>query len=416
MASIMANSLRAGKKAKDSQGYDTPLSKALDLNGDYRIFMRKFYNEAEECDDIATAIVPGRSLDLKICGSTFIPYKPNMFELDDAGHYHDLTVLDSWARIARVLFDASCAREKKLVELEAEAAAKDLGVAVNRDKLDRQINLIEQKYYGGRHEDGTKANPTESPAISGLQLKMATQLLLIKMNPDGSPDFKNARLCTYEFSREKLDEVIAALDDPNCCIPEADYIELGYSYKGADKKEAGHKAHFKSIAKEVSLAAKFPKEWEAEGKKQVDRIAKGKSMDDAAAIMRSRNRNMCSTTSASDIVSAMRKWCANNSAIFASIDVTKDSTKWAANDFLDSAMLDAVPAIKEKFEKLAAELEAERAGDEEEATVVEEAAPEAEAADAVAAIATGEGASTVKQMAAVAGNVDLGDGDLSDLD
>ena len=92
MASITANSLRSGKRAKDAQGSDQHLSKVVELNGKYRIFFRTWPTE-DGLVDIAAAMVPGRSCNFDICGTGFIPYTKDMYSIDETHQIDDNTGL-----------------------------------------------------------------------------------------------------------------------------------------------------------------------------------------------------------------------------------------------------------------------------------------------------------------------------------
>ena len=126
MASLTANSLRSGKRAKDAQGSDPHLSKVVELNGKYRLFFRPWVLE-DGIVDVAAAMVPGRTCDLDICGTTFIPYTKDMYTEDESHQIDDKTGLKAWARIAKVIHDAQCIREKKNAEAEAQRTAHTRG-------------------------------------------------------------------------------------------------------------------------------------------------------------------------------------------------------------------------------------------------------------------------------------------------
>lgn len=352
MSSITANSLRSGKRAKDAQGSDPHLSKVVELNSKNRLFFRAVYNPEEELTDIAAAMVPGRSCDFEICGTGFIPYTKEMYDLVEGDVPDDLTGLKSWARIARVLHDAQCTREKKSAEAEARRTAEELQQPIDQISLSRALDGIELKYHGGKAADGTNIMPKKSPAISGMQQKLSTQLLVVKLLPSGAPDWKNAKYAVLELSKTRITELITILDDPNYCEPGSDWIEVGYDYIGADKQSAGRAAKFSGIAKSLSLSETFKTEWEQIGKAKVDGIANGNSLDEIAMIMRSRNRNLKGGRGPNDIISAYKTWCAKNAAVFAAIDFEADNVAYTAKDFLDSHIVDSIPSVKAKFEEI----------------------------------------------------------------
>lgn len=387
MASIMTNSLRSGKRAQDAQGSDQHLSKIVELNGKYRLFFKKY--STEEGEDIAAAMVPGRLCDKDICGTTFIPYSSDMYDVEESGEITDKTGMQAWARMSKVLYDAQCSREKKNKELEAQRTAEELGQSIDATSLSRALEAIELNYYGGEAANGERINPTKQPAVSNLKTKMSTRLCVVKILPNGAPDWKNVKYAVLELSKSRQNELITILDDPNYCIPECDYLEVGYDYVGADKQSAGRNAKLQAIAPSLSLATTDPTGWEQFGKKAVEAIAPSESLDKIAEFMKSRNRNFKGTKGPSDAISAIKTYCAKNAAIFASIDFTDDHVAWTAQDFLDAHLVDSLPKIKTQFEALAAQnKKAEEASAPTAPTTPEEVGETlAQATDAVAAAA-----------------------------
>lgn len=441
MASIIAGTLRQGKKARDRAGSDDHLSKVVELNGSYRLFFRTV--EVPEYDedgndtgrlsgmrDVAVAVVPGRSLDYKVCNAGFISYTPDMYELDEAGVMKDKTGLQSFARIARVIHQAQCLREKKNVESEAKRTAEELGKAIDQASLARSLEGIELKYNGGQAADGTKINPSVSPYISGIQQKMTTQVLVVKLLPNGEPDFQNAQYATLEISTSRMNELIALMDKPEYFDNESEYMEVGYEYKGADKKAAGKAAKFQGISSDLRLCNTYSDLWASHGKSKVDGLAKGKTIGETAEILRSRNRNLRSLHTPQEIMTAVKKYCANNAAIFGSIDFESEDTRRATVDFLSSGLLDDIPAVKTRFEELRKEIEKEDSKGEDKPSNGEanDAAKEAETFDkqeeqairtSQEIMSAGEDAQSLAQIAQAAPNAQFeGDDEsgLGDLD
>lgn len=428
MASITACTLRAGKKAKDKQGSDPHLSKSVELNGRYRLFFRTVEVEPG-VRDIAVAVVPGRSLDYEVCGASFIAYNDSMYTQDDAGQITDKTGLDSWARISRVVHQAQCLRAKKNSEAEAKRTAEELGKPIDTVALSRELEGIDLIYNGGKAADGSRINPSKSPAISGVQQKMTTQLLVVKMLPDGRPDWKNAQYAVLEISNQRITEILALVDNPSYFDNNKTYFEVGYDYIGADKQTAGKAAKFQGIAESLSLAEKFPQDWETIGKGLVDGLANGRTIEETAEIIKSRNRNLKGSLTPNEVVSAFKKWCANNAAIFGSIDYEDETTGRAAKDFLESHLLDTIPTVKKKFEDIVAE-QAKKEDDATEAHALVESVPVETVAEstfedaeqknlqtAAAIIDAGTSGQTLTQVMKNVPDIDLGmdDGDLGDL-
>ena len=418
MASITACSLRAGKKVKDKQGSDQHLSKVVELNGKYRLFGRTVVIDDDGTMDAAAATVPGRSLNLDICGATFIAYDDTMYEMDDTGSITDKTGLDSWARISRVLHQAQCLREKKNAEAEVERSAQETGAPVDQVKLSRTLDGIDLKYNGGKAPDGTRINASVNPAISGIQQKMTTQLLVVKLLPDGKPDWEHAQYAVLEMSNQRVTELISILDNKDYYDGVKDYFEVGYDYIGTDKTAAGRAAKFQGIAASLSLEHQFPESWNT-GKKLVDGLAKGRTVRETAEIIRSRNRNLKSTVSPAEVIISIKKYCANNVAIFGSINYEDETTERAAKDFLSNGLLDSLPVVKAKFEALVAEKDKDKEEEAPEKTETDEPTfEELEDSNLKAAaqvLDAGAEKQTLNQIMSAVPDIDLGDGDMGDL-
>ena len=426
MASISSTSLRAGKKIKDSQGSDKHLSKAVELNGKYRVFFPAI-NTDDGYVDISAAMVPGRTTNFDICGTGFIPYTETMYTKNDIGDITDTTGLQAWARIMRVIHNAQCVREKKSAEAEAIRTAQELGKDVDQVSLSRSLEGIELKYHGGKAADGTRINPSVNPGISGIVQKMSTRVAVVKLLPNGAPDWKNAQYAVFEISRTRMDQLIALLDNPNYTDPSKGYLEVGYDYIGSEKKDAG-KAAFQGIVPSMSLELMFPGEWAETGKNFIDNLVLQGESDPVkiAEFLRGRNRNLKGGKTVNDIITSVKKWCAENEAVFGSIDYEDEATGWAAKDFLESHLVDSIPLAKSKFEELVA-----KQGDasDDGSSTVSAPAETTEATGpsltdiqkeqinleaAAQVIQTGAGQS-IKEAAAMSPNVDLDADELGDL-
>ena len=254
---------------------------------------------------------------------------------------------------------------------------------------------------------------------------MTTQLLVVKMNPDGTPDFRNAQYAVLELSNQRMNELLAIVDNPSYFDNNSTYFEVGYDYLGADKKAAGKAAKFQGIAKSLSIESMFPDIWAQQGKALVDGLANGRTIEETAEIIKSRNRNLKGGNTPAEVISAFKKWYASNAAIFGSIDYEDETTGRAAKDFLNSHLLDTIPTVKTKFEELVADQEDK----EESVPVAETSAPATETAEptfeeqekanlqqASQVIAAGAAAASLAQMAQAVPDINLGaDEDMGDL-
>ena len=415
MASILSTSLLGGKKINESAGSDKHLSKVVELGGNYRLFLRKV--ETEYGQDLAAGLVPGRALNGDVFKAGFVPFKKGMFEADEQGNIKDLTGLDGWARMARVLHDAQCIREKKNAEAEAERSASELGVPVDQIALKRTLDGIEEKYHGGETANGDRIYPKVQPLISGIKRKMTTRIGVVKLGPTGAPDWKGATYAIWELSNSRIQELANILAEANYVNMGRDYIEVGYMYQGADKKTAGKNAKLDGIVQAMSLETMYPQEWEAAGKKFVQDLTSGSNPDDIADFLISRNRNLKGGKTPKDIISTFKLWCANNAAVFSSIDYSSEYVEWAAKDFLESHLVDSLPKVKESFEKIAAEVaaknQAEDASDTTPTTTLQQ--EEQDALKDAARLADAGSARTVMDVAKTESSADF-EGDIGDLE
>jgi hypothetical protein len=297
-------------------------------------------------------MVPGRSLDAKALGRVFIPIEGDLISVDEYGKFKDMSGLDAWARMARVLFDAQCIREKKAVEAEARRAAEDLGQEINSADLSKSLEKIELEYHGGKAADGTNIMPKKRPIISGLQLKMTNQLLVVKLDAKGAPDVANINYAFLEISDSRAKKLLSFCNDVNYYDPTTGVLEFGLDYSGKDKQEAGRN-DYTPIAHSLSLKTQYPEVWEKDILPKVEGLVKGNSPLETARLMRSKNRSVSTSVSPSEVITAFKKWASTNTAVYGSIDWESEDVKRSAKDFLDNGLLEAAPKVKEKMLALA---------------------------------------------------------------
>lgn len=459
MAGFSGGSLRQGAKIRNSQGSDATLSKSVDLGGRYRMFIPTFYVE-ESTDmvddgnggtmpvttpayaDVRAAVVPGRTGDYEVIDTSFIPYTEEMYKRDPiTGAADDLTPLKDWARIAGVLFEAQCRREKAAAEDEARKSADGFGRDIDQVALQRSLESIELKYHGGKAANGQNIMPDKSQAISNnIVFKISTRVALVKIDAKNNPDWTTLKYCVFEISKARTDEILALLENPDYCDPKCGYLEVGYDYIGADKKTAGQNAKLQGIADSLSLAKLFPNEWNAQGKAFVENIVRGTDQEQVD-FLRSRNRAFKSGKTPSEVIQSFRKWCSTNQAVFINIDFENENVVKAASVFLESHLLDGMNKIKDRFATLAEEAKkkesaATEATEATGAVPAEQTAQAAEpaagcapvqevpeqtfdagaTADAIAKFASGDASTaTLKNLAEQADGLNIDSGDLGDL-
>lgn len=460
MASFVGGSLRAGAKIRNSQGSDIALSKVVELNGRYRLFfpvrvevnpvldedgnpvLDETGNPVEEkFGNIPAAVVPGRPGDYEVIGTSFIPYTAAMYKIDPITQQAtDTTPLEDWARIARVLYEANCVKEKQAAEEDAKKTADAFGKPIDQVALQKALDAIELNYHGGKAANGTDVMPSKSPAIrdGNLTFKISTRVAVVKLDPQNNPDWKSAKYCVYEISRARQDELLALLDNPMYFDMNSTYLEVGYDYIGGDKKEAGKNAKLQGIAKSLSLEVMFAASWKAQGKNFIANIVKG-SEQEQVDFLRSRNRAFKSGKTPQEVISAFRDWCSTNQSVFIYIDFENEAVTRSAKLFLESHLVDGMNRIKDKFVEAAAnagkdsaastatsedtETTAENAtlqqmvasASEQEETTVPEVSAE-QTAKAVEVFGSGSAdAQNLRTIADMAAGLDIADADLGDI-
>ena len=210
---------------------------------------------------------------------------------------------------------------------------------------------------------------------------MTTRALVIKTNPDGSPDYKNAKYATIELSDQKKNELIGILADPKNVDPTKDYLEVSYSFVGKDKDEAGRAAKFSAVNPTLYLEHEYPTEWQKTGKAMMENIATGKDVDAMAEMMMSKNRSLRFAKGPKDIVANLNVWLAKNEAVFGSIKMDDEATGWAAKDIIDEGLVDSVPLIKSQLQELADKAAQDAKNSESDAETPEVAEPTPEEID-----------------------------------
>ena len=399
MVAGLTGSVRGTKKVRDNQTTLQGLSKVVTLGGKYRIFFNTFPNG--DVLDILAAVSPGRKCQREKLGFGFIPIRD--YEVTEAGKVLDKTGLDSYARMSRVLHKSAELLEKANAQAEAEKSANSLGTEVDREALTKRLNEIDLKYNGDNTNPKNPIYATEQPMIGPVVIESATECLVVPLTPEGKPKWRDAKCASLVLSNTKITQLETLLDDPNFARKEDGYLEVGYTYVGTDKKEAGKNAAFQGIAESMSLKVTDPDGWQTEG------LAALATMSKTEASIAARNYNMSASVSPDQIISAVKSYCSKHPGLFASINMEDEATKWAAKDFVKSGLVDKYTKVKEALENLV-----KQNGDEEIEQPVDE---QEEAAKAFAAnMPEGlEGLRSIAEETSKMG-VDLSDGDLPELD
>lgn len=396
---LLGSTLSGGMKLQKQQGYDKSLSQALTLGTDNRLFFKLIKND-EGGYEIPAASIAGRNLNWDKLKLGFLVEDGDMIELTDGGKLIDKTGLSAWVNIAYLLRDAACVDEKESAEDKAKRDADKIGVPIDQVELSKTLEGIELRYHGGEAADGTRISPKENLLISPLRVYTYIQCLLVPMDKNGAPDWKNAQSCSLDVKNKKAQQLFDLLSKPQYVNADDMVLEVGYSYKGEDKQKAGQAASFQGISTDTSIKTLYPDDWNKYGVKKLEDLFTD------AEMIKAKNGNANSRTTVADVISAIRKYCATNLGVMACINFEKDEAKKAANDLVEFGLLDSVPKIKQMAMSVV-----ETSSEEKEST--EATAEEAAEQEAMQNMKDGKmaQATTLTEMQAAAGPSGFGDDD-----
>lgn len=380
----LGGSLRQATEVRQAQAKIRNLSKCMTLGTDYRLFFpicRAANGEA----DIVTAAVPGRKLDFSKLGSTFFCLGEN-YDVDQSGTVLDLTGVKPYARIARVFHSAEAEAEKENAKDEAAKAAKVTGTDIDVISLNAKLTEIERTYFGDRNAKPSPVYATVNPMIQGIVIEVATECLVVPLDKtSGAPMWNDAAVASFSISSRKAKDLLGLVANKDYCPEDAQYLECGWSWKGASNKEAGADARLQGISKDLSLANKFPELWES-GKDNLDKIAK------TDEVIKSRNLTMSSKVTANEVIENFRKYLAKHPVVLAYINTEDEITKAAAKDIVDFGLVKNVTSIQDKLlaivneQNNAAGAEAETAEEHLDAVQMKQASEAVTLGDTVAAV------------------------------
>ena len=349
--------LREGVKMKNTATFLQRLSKAATPGGQYRLFFPKIKN-ADGTEDVIAAAATGRALDFKIFGSAFMTYKNEWWESGDAGIKKDLINLDSYARIARIIFEAQCEREKEDAKAEAENIAQQNGGEVDSVALIRKLDKIDEKYHGREGGEGVQRTfGTVSPSIRGLATQIIVELLMVPMDStSNTPQWDKAEYVYKEFSKKVMNTIISLLDNPAFNDPSKPYLEVAFTYGTANQtaKQAGQDANYNGVTSALGLETMFPESWASTGKDKVANIIDGKrEPDEAGPIILAHSGYIQGRLTPQDIDAKLRQWVASNLVVLTHINMADPSTVKGAKDLVDSGLVDGINQVKNKLIELA---------------------------------------------------------------
>lgn len=365
-------SLKQGKKMSSRPQFVQNLSKDAIPGRTYRLFFPKVKTPVldennqptgEMEENFMLSYVVGRDTDFEVFNHvSFMTYKSEWFEMQDINSFKDLTNVDSYARIMRAAFEASCEKEKADAEKQARELAEQNDGKMDERALYRKLDNIDMKYHGRPAEDGVAAvYATVKPAIGGLHGMLITECLRVPMKTDtNTPDWSQATYHYKKCSGQFIQKLIDIMDNPAYNNPESDYIEIAFKYgsDGQKKSEAGRDSSYDPVSHDLALSHLYPGEWEENGRPKVDAIAGGERDAEAAAeaVMKDAGFSNIRMTP-QELASTVKKWAANNLAIFAKMKMDAAETQRAAKDLVSCGILEGLADVKAKVEQMVEEQE-----------------------------------------------------------
>lgn len=352
--------LAAGVRAKASQGFAANLNKVLEEGGlgkYYRLYLPTIKTE-DGLYSIQTANVPGRNCDFSRMGTGFFPLDD--FELTETGKIVDKTNLGKLARLSGALFDAELANALRKKENEMKDEAEQSGDDLDTGALKRAQDEIKIKFLGSKRagfpETSPAVLPKEAQAISGVQIKIATEGYLLPIDKETkAPDWSKG--CAVSISldvKKKADKISDLLANKGAFDPEDGYLEVQIEFSGTSVDLAKRNYDFASVDRSARQAVLFPEQWE----KNYSMLKTLLEKDDAA--IANRNRMFSTNLTVQEIMARFQKY-ASSKSILVSVDFDNDNTKKMAKLFKEYDIGTSIPKVNEKILAAIAEIEATKA-------------------------------------------------------
>ena len=208
----IGNTMTESLSVRSAQGFDRQLSKVVENGNTYRAWARVVYGS----DNKPTFVWPsdgGRALSLDVFNSTWISYPEGGLERLSNGHYSDVTVLSTWARIARILHNAAyrfaCKKAKSTAELEAD------GGKIDEVALEKALTEIDAEYNGAKVA-GTNIPPKIQPVIGPIKIAVTAQIAIVKYDEANKKvDWDSLATATVAISNTKANELKSGLNPAN---------------------------------------------------------------------------------------------------------------------------------------------------------------------------------------------------------
>lgn len=296
---VFANNLKASKDTTSAGRYLRDFKPVL--NTRYRVFLPQFQYEDEngKHEQIATITVAARQFSYKEMGVFSYVFDEKEILIADDGSFTDLTQLESLERLARVLHQAEFTAEVAAAEKAARDEAEDAGVTVDQESLGLQRAQIEKKYFKGKDQN---EDPTKKPLVGSALKYTYTIGVFVPMTTAGTPDYEKAQVAIWTLSGARQQKILDLYKAEAYTYSGKPYFEFSFDYSGTSPKEAGQKATYEYIPDNLSLATKYPTDWQKDGSKLMEQLPKG-NVEEMANTIVAKCGNLHNRVSIPDICS-----------------------------------------------------------------------------------------------------------------
>lgn len=333
--SIKIGTTRKAAKVQASQRNKQALGKNnLELGKEYILLFPKKDNEV-----VVSGII-GRNCDFNSLGLSFGRLSDDQMEInEETGRITDKSGMRRWAALSSILYKAAKARDIEEKKDEARKVAEKTGSPIDENGLAQAIEKVNVAYDGKpRQGDEAAVAPTKQRLISSrIEFNIFTEAVLIPLDKTLKPEYDKSLSVEVRLSPKKIKDINAILDDPNyndANDPDG-FLEVKFSYKGADRKEAGKNAYQgqESAVRKINLTKDENGEYVDSGVRSISHILNDTTHD--TDLMFSRSGTVSFAKTAADVEAAMRKYLANNRMLPLYIDMQDEMTKRHAKDILE---------------------------------------------------------------------------------
>ena len=319
----------ASQKNKQSLGKNN-----LELGKEYILLFPKKDNEV-----VVSGIV-GRSCDYEQLGISFGRLTDDQMEYnEETGRIKDNSGMRRWAALSSILYKAAKAQDIEKKKEEARLLSEKTGTPIDENALAQAIEKVNVAYDGKpRQGEEAAVAPTKQRLISSkVDFNVFTEAVLIPLDKHLKPEFDKALSVEVRLSNTKIKQLNAILDDPNY-NDEHDpdgFLEVKFSYKGADRKEAGKNAYLgvEAAVRKIDFTKDENGNYIDSGVKSIAHLLSDTTHDDE--LMFSRAGTVSFAKTAADVEAAMRKYLSNNRILPLYINMEDELTKKHAKDILD---------------------------------------------------------------------------------